>query len=83
MAAKRLSMRKIREVLRLRAQGCSDREIARSVNTSRTTVRRIRGRAEEAGLVWPLPEDLTERALEAQLFPPHPPPGVYPRPLPE
>jgi len=83
MAAKRLSMRKIREVLRLRAQKCSDRDIARSVNTSRTTVRRIRERAEEAGLAWPLPEDLTESALEARLFPPHPPPGVYPRPLPE
>lgn len=83
MAAKRLSMRKIKEVLRLRAQGLSDRKVARSVKVARTTVRRIRRRAEAAGLGWPLPEDLTESALEALLFPPHPPPGVYPRPLPD
>jgi transposase len=76
-------MRKIKEVLRLRAQGCSDREIARSANVARTTVRRIRRRAEEAGLSWPLPDELTESALEALLYPPHPPPGIYPRPLPD
>ena len=45
MPAKRLSMRKIKEVLRLRAQGLSDREVARSVKVARTTVRRIRRRA--------------------------------------
>lgn len=83
MPAKRLSMRKIKEVLRLRAQGLSDRKVARSVKVARTTVRRIRNRAEAAGLGWPLPEDLTESALEALLFPPHSPPGVYPRPLPD
>jgi transposase len=76
-------MRKIKEVLRLRAQGYSDREIARSVNASRTTVRRIRARADTAGLGWPLPEDLTESALEALLYPPSPPPPLGPRPLPE
>ncbi len=32
MPAERLSMRKIREVLRLRAQGRSDRQVARSAN---------------------------------------------------
>ena len=83
MPAKRLSMRKIKEVLRLRAQGLSDRKVARSVKVARTTVRRIRRRAEAAGLGWPLPEDLTESALEDLLFPPHSPPGVYPRPLPD
>ena len=83
MPAKRLSMRKIKEVLRLRAQGLSDRKVARSVKVARTTVRRIRRRAEAAGLGWPLPEDLTESALEDLLFPPHPPPGVYPRPIPD
>jgi len=83
MPAERLSMRKIREVLRLRAQGWSDREVARSVKVARTTVRRIRARAEAVGLTWPLPEDLTESALEALLYPPPPPPGLYPRPLPD
>jgi len=83
MPAKRLSMRKIKEVLRLQAQGRSDREVARSVKTARTTVRRIRRRAKAAGLGWPLPDDLTESALDALLYPPHPPPGIYPRPLPD
>ena len=82
MPAERLSMRKIREVLRLRAQGRSDRQVARSANLSRTTVRRIRARADAAGLSWPLPEDLTESALEELLYPPSPPPplGLVPSP---
>ena len=75
MPAKRLSMRKIKEVLRLRAQGLSDRKVARSVKVARTTVRRIRRRAEAAGLGWPLPEDLDDEGLEGKLFP-----GGTPRP---
>ncbi len=35
MPAKRLSMRKIKEVLRLSASGMSNRKIARSLNQSR------------------------------------------------
>lgn len=81
MAAKRLSMRKIKEVLRLGARGLSDREISRSLKVGRATVRRYRVRAEDAGLSWPLPPDLTESELEARLFPPAPPAGT-PRPLP-
>ena len=76
-------MRKIKEILRLQAQGWSDRKIARSVNVARTTVRRIRARAAAAGVAWPLPEELTESALEALLYPAAPPPPLGPRPLPE
>jgi transposase len=83
MAAKRLSMRKIKEVLRLRAQGLSNRAIARGLNIPRTTVRRYRRRAEEAGLSWPLPEGLTESALEARLFPPPAPVGRHLRAQPD
>ncbi len=83
MPAKRLSMRKIREVLRLKAQGLSDREVARSVKAARATVRRIRLRAEAAELDWPLADDPTESALDALLFPPHPPPGAHQRPVPD
>ena len=71
-------MRKIKEVLRLRARGLSDRE---SLKLGRATIRRYRVRSEEAGLSWPLPPDLTESELEARLFPPAPPAGT-PRPLP-
>jgi len=83
MPAERLSMRKIREVLRLRAQGLLDRKIARSVNVSRTAVRRMRERAEEAGVSWPLPEELSDSALEALLYPPIPYPSIQPRAVPD
>jgi len=83
MAARRLSVRKIKEALRLRAQGLSDREIARSLRVPRTTVRRYRVRAEEAGLSWPLPEELTDSDLELRLFPPPPVPGTHLRPDPD
>jgi hypothetical protein len=83
MPAKRLSMRKIREVLRLRAQGLSDREIARVVGSGRTTVARIRLRAEEVGLSWPPPEGLSDSALEALLYPPIPHPSIQPRAMPQ
>ena len=83
MAAERLSMRKIKEVLRLRAQGLSNRAIARSLKIPRTTVRRYSTRAEEAGLSWPLPEGLTESALEEHLFPPAPPIGRHERAEPD
>ena len=51
MAAKRLSMRKIREVLRLRNEfGLSQRDIAKSCSIGRTTVRDYLSRASAAGL---------------------------------
>src|SRR5690625_7347476 len=82
MSRKRLSMRKIREVLRLsKAQYRSVREVARSCNLARSTVNEYLRRAEEAGLSWPLPE-LGDAALEARLFPPKPIAAVQ-RPLPE
>jgi len=76
-------MRKIKEVLRLGAQGLSDRAIARSLKIPRTTVRRYRRRAEAAGLEWPLPDGQTESALEAQLFPPPEPVSWHVRPEPD
>jgi transposase len=82
MAAKRLSMRKIKEVLRLKLQGLSDREIGRSLKIGRGTVRRYRERAEKAGISWPVLPELSDGELEARLFPPAPPAGT-PRPLPD
>ncbi len=71
MANTRLSMRKIKEVLRLTHHGgLSDRQVALSLNISRSTVKDYRARAQRAGLSWPLPETLSERALEQRLFPP-------------
>jgi transposase len=73
MAAERLSMRKIKEFLRLQAAGHSNRSIARSLGISHSTARQYRQRVEAAGLSWPLFPALTDSALEALLFPKAPP----------
>jgi len=73
MAYPRLPMRKIKEVLRLKHAGLSERQIARSCDTSRSTVAVYLARAAQAGLSWPLPAGLTEADVEARLFPPDPP----------
>ena len=71
MPTERLSMRKIREVLRLRfAVGLSKREIAAAVGISATGVSTYVTRARRVGLGWPLPADLGDAELEARLFPP-------------
>ncbi len=70
MAQARLSMRKIREILRLRYEAqLSCRQIARSIGCSRKAVAECLQRAAAAGLNWPLPSELDEAALEARLYP--------------
>ena len=70
MPANRLSMRKIKEVLRLKwAHQLSDRKIAQSCHMSRPAVASYVERATLAGLSWPLPDHLTDAALEQLLFP--------------
>ena len=61
-------MRHVREVLRLNTAGVSGNEIARRLNLAPSTVRLTLQRFAAAGLQWPLPTDLTDTALEAQLF---------------
>lgn len=83
MANTRLSMRKIKETLRLTYQcGLSRRQVAHSFNISRSTVADYLYRAERAGIGWPLPEDLTDQELEQRLFPPEPV-SVSAKPLPD
>lgn len=70
MSGKRLSMRSIKEVLRLRwTCGLSDRQIAKSCSIARSTVGEYLRRAEKAGLNWPLPEGMDDSQLDAVLFP--------------
>ena len=69
MPGARLPMRKIRDVLRLTAAGMSSRNIALSLSIGATTVIDFLQRARSAEMSWPLPEDMTEEALEARLFP--------------
>ncbi len=68
MPTERLSMRKIRDVLRLRSLGISVRSIAESLNIGSSTVGDYLKRAQAARLSWPLPEDLDDLALERILF---------------
>lgn len=72
MPGKRLSMRKIREVLRLKYElGRSNREIGLSCGIGSSTVGDYIQRARNAGLSWPLPVELNDdAALEQLLFPP-------------
>ncbi len=72
MPKERLSMRKIREVLRLSAAGLSVRQVAGSVGIARSTVAGCLQRAGAAGLSWPLPPELSEEELDRLLYPPAP-----------
>jgi len=83
MATERLSMRKIRDVLRLKwTQGCSHRQIYRATGVSVATVSETASRAQRAGLDWPLVEQLSDEDLERRLYPAAPGPGA-PRPWPD
>src|SRR5271170_4139761 len=65
----RLSMRKVREVLRLRHErGRSRAEIAASLGIGESTVSGYVARAEKAGLTWPEAQAMTEADVEARLF---------------
>ena len=73
MPAERVSMRQIREVLRLRfASELPQRAIAKSLGLSQGAVSGYLSRARAAGVSWPLPADLDDVQLEALLFPPPP-----------
>jgi len=77
---KRLSMRKITEVLRLHATGTSRRDIARALGVARSTVAEYLRRAETAGVSWPLPDGLDAEGVEALLFPEAEPTATRPVP---
>jgi len=62
-------MRKIRDVLRLRhSTDLSLESIARALNISKGVVAKYLKLAADAGLGWPLPDDLDDGALERQLY---------------
>ena len=73
MTTKRLSMRNIREILRLSHEaGLSQRGIAQALNLGLGTVASYLKRAKKAGINWPIPSDLDERDLGRLLFPSQP-----------
>ena len=69
MGTKRLSMRQYREIMRLKYEaGLGHRAIARACSVGVGTVSEYVGRAERAGLCWPLPEDLMTRRWRRSCF---------------
>lgn len=84
MAKPRLSMRKIKEVLRLSYQlSLSVRQVALSANVSRSTVKEYLVRAERVGIDWAVAESLTEQQIDERLFPSKPFDPSAPRALPD
>jgi transposase len=70
MTQERLSLRKIREVLRLKYENdLSNRAIAQACHVSNSTVGEYIAKAEQAGLKWPIPENCSEEELYQKLFP--------------
>ena len=84
MANQRLSMRKTKEILRLKYElGLKNRQIARSCSISPETVARYLRRAEEAKLSWPISPELSEDQIEELLFGPQTPFSRAKRSLPD
>ncbi|MCL6272308.1 IS21 family transposase, partial [Sansalvadorimonas sp. 2012CJ34-2] len=70
MSDNRISMRKLKDVLRMHYENnLSTRQISRCVRVSVGTVSNYLRLFREAGLSWPLPNDFSETALAASLFP--------------
>jgi transposase len=81
VAQARLSVRKIREVLRLKAEArLSDRQIAAVIGSARSTVQECLRRTRAAGVTWPLPPECDDEELHARLYPRAAAPPRYPTP---
>jgi transposase len=78
MAKGRLSVRKIKEILRLHNSetALSNRQIAGILRISKTTVQTCLDRFKESGLNWPLPDDFSDEEVYNRLYP-----AVTPAPL--
>ena len=69
MTKERLSMRKFNEVLRLKYEHhLTNRKIAKSCAMSHVTVGKYLDLAKQAGITWPLPDDIDDSQLEQRLY---------------
>jgi len=69
MATERVTVRKIKEILRLHfGLKMSGRKVSQSCSVARSTVADYILRAKAADIGWPLPEGLDDASLEAKLF---------------
>ena len=69
MPTEKVSMRKIKEILKLNHEGVSNREIARRLRVGAGSVSRYLARAKDANLIWPLNDDWSEDKIYSVLFP--------------
>lgn len=71
MPTERLSMRRVREILRLiRDAEVPARAVARQLGVAASTVRETVRRFEASGMEWPLPAALSDAVLESRLYGP-------------
>jgi transposase len=71
MATKRVSMRKIKEVLRLTHElKLSVRQISEATGVGKTAVSEYVNRAKVIGITWPIPPEIDDAELERRLFVP-------------
>lgn len=83
MPAHPISMRKLKDVLRLKYEAeLSQRQISVALGLSLGAVNKYLNAAQTAQLEWPLPDDLSEAQLRQKLFPPQafPPPSACAHP---
>lgn len=67
---KEISMRKIKEILRLTFEKkMSHRQISNSLGIGKTTIYRCLKKAKQANLKWPLPEKMSDKNLNDLLYP--------------
>src|SRR5215211_2430477 len=70
MPAERLSMRKVRDVLRLKhTLGMSLRQISEATGIGKTVVGEYVRRAGVIGVTWPVPDAIDDAELDRRLFP--------------
>lgn len=62
-------MTKYREILRLKHLGFSERNIARTADVSRNTVKRVVEAAKAARIDWMYAESMDDATIEKALFP--------------
>jgi transposase len=67
-ARRELTMRQLRQMLRLHHDGVSAREIGRTLGVARSTIQDNLERALAAGIGWPLPVEWSDEFLEQRLF---------------
>src|ERR1035437_1598653 len=85
MSRGRTPMRKIRQVLEYRlSKKISAEQTACALTLSKGCIINYLERFAQSKLSWPLPETLTDTALELALFPPSSaPPDLHTEPLPD